>query len=108
MQSVKNPVALDLADGIMKTVSRNEVVNDTLDRRSELLQLQNFIMRKAQKEAIKAAEQAALSTKIITAEKMLVLALQNDASSNVIESMQKGAGITDTRLDELRRQVQGT
>ena len=102
MQSVKNPVALDLADGVMKTVSRNEVVNDTLDRRSELLQLQNFFMRKAQKEAALAA----VSAKTITAEEMIIAALRINAPSEVIETMRNTAGITDTRLDELRRQVQ--
>jgi len=100
MQSVKNPVALDLADGIMKTVSRNEVVNDTLDRRSELLQLQNFIMRKAQKEAI--------SAKATGMEEMIIAALRIKAPSEVIETMKNTAGITDTRLAELMKQAQSS
>ena len=104
MQSVKNPVALDLADGVMKTVSRNEVVNDTLDRRSELLQLQNFFMRKAQKEAALAA----VSAKTITAEEMIIAALRIKAPSEVIETMKNTAGITDTRLAELMKQAQSS
>jgi len=37
-------------------------------------------------------------------EEMIILALQNNASSDVITAMQKGAGITDARLAELKAQ----
>jgi len=94
MQAVKNPIALDLADGVRKTVARNDVVNDTLNRHGELLQLQNYIKRQAQKEAVSSME------------KMLVAAIQNNVSSEAIEAMSKTAGITDKRLEELRKQAQ--
>ena len=93
MQAVKNPIALDLADGVRKTVARNDVVNDTLNHQSELLQLQNYFRRKEQK------------TAQTVAENMMIMAIQSNAPSEVISTMQKGAGITDTRLNELRKQA---
>ena len=59
MQAVKNPVALNLANEVKKTVARNDVVNDTLNRQPE-----------------------------------------------AIETMKKTAGITDTRLTELKKQAE--
>ena len=102
MQAVKNPVALDLADGVRKTVARNDVVNDTLNRYDELLQLQNFFRRREQK----VAEQAAVSAEQKTAEKMIIAAFQNNFQPEAIETMQKTAGITDTRLAELKKQAE--
>ena len=39
-------------------------------------------------------------------EEMLIMAMQSNAPSDVIYTMQKGAEITDSRLDELRKQAQ--
>jgi hypothetical protein len=39
-------------------------------------------------------------------EKMIMVALQSNAPTNVIETMQKGAGITDAKLAELKKQAQ--
>ncbi|MCL2203425.1 MAG: Rpn family recombination-promoting nuclease/putative transposase [Defluviitaleaceae bacterium] len=94
MQAVKNPIALDLASGVRKTVAQNDVVNDTLNRAGELLQLQNYFRRREQ-QATQNAE-----------ERMIVMAIQSNAPTEVISTMQKGAGITDTRLAELRKQAQ--
>ena len=51
MQAIKNPVALELADEFKKTVARNDVVNETLDRYDELLELDYFFRRREQKVA---------------------------------------------------------
>jgi len=101
MQAVKNPIALELADGVRKTVARNDVVHDTLDRAGELLQLQNYFRRKEQK----AVEQAAVSAEATGMEKMIIAAIQSDAQPQVIEKMKNTAGITDTHLAELRKQA---
>ena len=101
MQAVKNPVALDLADGVRKTVAGNDVVNDTLNRQGELLQLQNYFRRREQK----AAQQAAVSAEEKLAEKMIIAAFQNNFQPEVIETTKKTAGITDARLAELRKQA---
>ena len=101
MQAVKNPIALDLADGVRKTVAQNDVVNDTLDRYGELLQLQNYFKRQAQKEA----EKVAISAEATGMEKMIIVALQGNTPSEVIESMRKNAGITETRLSELKKSI---
>ena len=90
MQAVRNPVALDLANEVRKTVAQNDVVNDTLNRAGELLQLQNYFRRREQKADMKAKEE------------MLIMAIKSNAPSEVVIAMQKGAGITDARLDELR------
>ena len=94
MQAIKNPVALDLADGVRRTVAQNDVVNDTLNRAGELLQLQNYFRRREQK------------SEAIGMEKMIVMAIQNNAPPELIITMKEGAGITDTRLDELRKLAQ--
>ena len=97
MQAVKNPIALDLADGVRKTVARNDVVNDTLNRAGELLQLQNYFRKREQK--------AAVSAKATGMEEMLIIALQCNTPSEVIESMRKNAGITEARLSELKKSI---
>jgi len=97
MQTVKNPVALDLADGVRRTVAQNDVVNDTLDRAGELLQLQNYFRRKEQK--------VAASAEATGMEKMIITAFQTNAPIEVIEAMKKNAGITDIRLTDLKQQA---
>jgi hypothetical protein len=94
MQAVKNPVALSLASEVRKTVAQNDVVHDTLDRKGELLQLQNYFKRMAQKAAQSAEE------------KMIIAAIKINAPAEVITTMKDTAGISDARLSELRTQVQ--
>ena len=94
MQAVKNPIALNLASEVKKTVARNDVVHETLDRHGELLQLQNYFKRQAQKAAVTSKEE------------MIIVALQGNAPSELLESMRKNAGITDMRLAELKKQAQ--
>jgi len=98
MQAVKNPVALDLASGVRKTVAQNDVVNDTLNRAGELLQLQNYFRKREQK--------AAVSAKATGMEEMIIAAIQNNFQPEAIETMKVTAGITDNRLEELRKQAQ--
>ena len=101
MQAVKNPVALDLASGVRRTVQQNEVVSDTLDRTGELLQLQNYfnIMGK------KIDERAAIRGETTGMEKMIVAAIKNNVLAEAIEAMKSIAGISDARLEELRQQA---
>ena len=114
MQAVANPTALELSKEVKKAVEPNEFVNSTLDRRSEALQFYHFIMKEkekaAQKAAKKAAKKATQEATRITEQKwkeeMLIMALKSNATPNVIETMQKGAGITDSRLAELKKQAQ--
>ena len=94
MQAIQNPIALNLADEVRKTVSRNDVVNDTLNRAGELLQLQNYFKRQARKEALNVAEE------------MILAAIQSNVQPEAIETMRKKAGITDTRLAELKKQAE--
>ena len=102
MQAVKNPVALNLASEVKKTVARNDVVNDTLNRAGELLQLQNYFRRREQK----AAQQAAVSAATTSKEEMIIATIKVNAPLEVIETMKNTAGITDARLNELREQAQ--
>ena len=94
MQAVKNPVALSLASEVKKTVARNDVVHDTLDRAGELLQLQNYFRRREQKAAQSADE------------RMIITAIQSKFQPEAIEIMRKTAGINDVRLAELKNQAQ--
>ena len=106
MQAVKNPVALDLANGVKKTVARNDVVNDTLNRASELLQLQNYFMNKERKAAEIAKLEGKAEGKTTGMEEMIITAIKGNAQPDVIESMKKTAGISDTRFIELKKQAQ--
>ncbi|MCL2388670.1 MAG: hypothetical protein FWC89_14155, partial [Defluviitaleaceae bacterium] len=94
---VKNPVALNLADEVRRTVAGNDVVNDTLNRAGELLQLQNYFRRKEQK--------IAASAEATGMEKMIIAAFQNNVQLEAIESMRNTAGITDIRFAELKKQA---
>ena len=96
MQAITNPIALELSNEVRKTVSSNDFVNDTLNRKNELEQLRDFILQQTQK------------TAKITAEKMLISAIRNFAPQEVIEAMRKSAGITETRLFELMQQAKKT
>ena len=106
MQAVQNPVALNLASEVKKTVARNDVVNDTLNRAGELLQLQNYFRKREQKAAEQAAAQATISAKATGMEEMIITAFQTNAHAEVIEAMKKNAGITDIRLAELKKQAE--
>ena len=71
----------------------NEFANDTLNRKNELEQLKDYMKRREQK------------GEAVGMEKMIIMALQSNAPTSVIETMQKGAGITEVRLAELREQA---
>jgi len=72
------------------------LMDDTLNRAGELLQLQNYFRKREQQAAITSME------------KMIITALQSNTPSEVIEAMRKNAEITETRLDELKKQAQIT
>ena len=98
MQAVANPIALELASEVRKAVAPNEFVNDTLNRENELEQLKGYIKRREHKLA-QATEQK-------TMEKMIIMAIQNAFPTEAIETMRVGAGISESRLAELREQAQ--
>ena len=132
MEAIKNPIAIDLANEVIKTVAPNNIVNDTLDRTGELLQLQEYFRRreeraakkaaekaaekaaakaaakaeKAEKAAKKAAEKAAVIGETTGMEKMIIAAIQSNAQPQVIEAMVNTAGITEARLIQLKQQAQ--
>ena len=98
VQTIANPTALKLSDEVKKAVAPNEFVNETLERKDELEQLRDYIIRREQRAA--AAREAA------GMEKMILTAIQNNAPSELIEAMRKNAGIAEARLAELRKQAQ--
>ena len=104
MQAITNPDALELLEEVKKTVAPNDFVDETLDRKSELEQLRNYIIRERQKAAQEAAQEAAEATQK-TAEDLLVLALQANSPHDTVEAMRRRTGITKERLAELREQV---
>ena len=102
MQAVANPTALELSKEAKKVVEPNEFVNSTLDLRSEAMKWYNHIIRERQEAAQEAAQIAEKKAK----EEMIIMALKCNAAPDVIETMQKGAGITDSRLAELKLEAQ--
>ena len=106
VESISSPVALELSQEVKKTVAPSQFVNDTLTRRGELLQLQDYFNKMAQEAAQKAAQKAAQSAEIKAKEEMIIIALQSGATSATVSTMQKSAEITDSRLEELKKQAQ--
>ena len=110
MQAVASPTALELSSEVKKAAAPSELVNSTLFRTNELLQFCEYVYREkqkaAQEAAQKAAQEAAQSTEQKWKNEMIIMALKSNAPPNVIEAMQKGAGISDSQLEELRKQAQ--
>jgi hypothetical protein len=116
MQAVQSPLALEFAKEVRSAVAPMEFVDETMRRERELKELRNYLFNQEQKAAAKAAEearkaaakatkQAAIQATQETAESMIIIAIQNNAPPAMVEAMQKGARITDERLDELRKQA---
>ena len=93
MQAITNQTALDLSKEVKKTVTPNEFVNETLDRKDELEQLRAYINKREKKK------------EAIAMEKMIITAFQTNAPSETIEAMRKQAGITEARLAELEKRA---
>ena len=83
-----------------------EQLTDHFMRQTELIEQK--AAQKAREAAQKAAiaEQKAAIAEQKAKEEMIIMALKNNFAPNVIETMQKGAGITDSRLAELKIQAQ--
>ena len=96
MQAIQNPAAMELSREVRKTVAPNDFVNETLNHNNELEQLKDYFIRLEQK------------TEQKTAEKMIIIAFHNNADPTLIEAMRQNAGITESRLAELRKQAQTT
>ena len=90
MQAIANPTALDLSKEVEKSVAPNEFVNKTLDRKGELEQIAYYVLRQEAQ----------------AKEKMIVLAIQSNATPETLEAMRQGAGITEARLTELKKLAQ--
>jgi len=69
-------------------------MNDTMRREKGLAEIQAFLNNQKRSAVQKAMEES------------LISAFQNNAPTPLIEVMQKSAGITDIRLDELKKQAQ--
>jgi len=94
MQAITNPAVLELAGEAQKAVAPNDFVNATLNRKSEMEQLSDYIRMQQRKAAEK------------TAEEMILAALRSNFATTAIETMRQSAGITEARLDELKKQAQ--
>lgn len=105
IQAETDEARQNLASEVKKTVAQNDVVNDTLNRTGELLQLQNYFRKREQKVAEQVAAQVAVSAKAAGMEEMIIAAIQNNFQPEAIETMKVTAGITDTRLDELKKEA---
>ena len=134
MQAITNATALELSNEVKKAVAPKELVNATLDREDEYEQIRIYFeqykkymerqakkaaeeaakkaaeeaAKKAAEEAAKAAEEAkkAAEEAAKNTEKILVLAISNFVPQEVIEAMRQSAGITESRLEELKKQAQ--
>ena len=97
MQAISDPVVLEMADEARKAVTPNDFVNSTLNRKSEEEQLRDYFKRQQQKTAEATAK--------ATAEEMITTALKNNVPLEAIEAMRKTAGITESKLTELKQQL---
>ena len=108
MEAIANPAALELSKEVVKTVAPSEFVNETLNRKSEVEQLKKFMERQLEKRESKAAKKAAKSAEQKATEKLLISAIINLVPQEAIEAMRQSAGITETRLAELKKQAQNS
>jgi hypothetical protein len=92
MQAIASPIALELANEVSKAVAPNEFVNETLNRKNQLLEFQQYVERQEQKAEQKAKEE------------MVITAIKNNFSLEVIETLGNEAGVTKSRLNELMNQ----
>ena len=136
MQAVTNPTALELSNEVKKAVTSDEVVTEALSREDELRQLWDYFnkraektaekkaqkleraVKRAEKKAEQAARQAQQAVKQVEqaekqaeqaarqAEKTIIIAIENNVSSDIIEIMRKSSGMTEARLAELKKQCQ--
>ena len=60
---------------------------------------------KARHDEAQALNNAKRQGEAVGMEKMIITALQDNASQSLIESMRKNAGITESRLGELKKQI---
>ena len=90
MQAVQSPLALDLAKETRNAVAPDDFMNDTMRREKGLNEIQVYIKKR----------------EVVGMEKMIIMALQNNVPSEAIEVMRQGAGITDIRFSELKKQAQ--
>ena len=77
-------------------IENADVLADTLNRKNELVQLRDHMKRREQKLAHDTEKKAM--------EKMIITTIQNAVPSQAIEALRQNAGITETRLAELREQ----
>ena len=108
MQAIANPAALELSREVRKTVAPNDFVNESLNQKSELDRLRDYVERQTKKAAEEAAKKAAKSAEIKGKEEMIITAVLNLFSNEVIEAMRLSAGITEARLAELKKLAQKT
>lgn len=109
MQTITNPVALELSKEVKKAVAPSDFVNETLSRKDELEQLRDYFIKLEQKLAEKAAQKAekkAEKKAELKIRKMIITALQCNTPPEVIEAMRENAGITEAQLIELKKQAQ--
>jgi len=92
MQAITNPAALELSEEVRKAVASDELVNETLDRKNELEQLREYMVRREQR----------------SKEEMIITAIKSSVHPEAIEAMRQSAGIPESRLAELGKQAQLT
>ena len=103
MQTITNPVALELSEEVKRTVAPNDFVNETLNRRNELEQLRAYMKKREMKSKLRGERKGERKGVAMGMEKMIIAAIQNNGSDEIIEAMRKSAGITEAYLAELKK-----
>ena len=94
MEAIQSPLALNLARETRNAVAPDEFVDETLRREQGLAEIQAFLAKNRRMGVQEANEN------------MIIMALQNNVASDVIEIMRTSVGVTDSRLAELKKQAQ--
>ena len=96
MQTITNPTALELLEEVKKTVAPNDFVNEALDRKSELEQLRNYVLKEkargkaegkaeGREEAKKEYAQKNYEEKLESAKKLIEMGLTDDQISKAMK-----------------------
>jgi len=94
MQAIQSQAAISLSKAVKRAVAPDEFVNEALNQQDELEQLRSYFAKREEKRKTEGKEE------------MIIMAIQSNFAHDVIETMRKGAGISEARLIELKEQAQ--
>ena len=105
MQAITNSSVLELANTVKQTVAPNDFVTEEMRFKREIEALGEYLRRGKEEGIEQGIEQGRKQGEKLGEEKMLLLALRDNAPQSLIDKMCEIAGITKAHLAKLMKQV---